>query len=466
MNNEAPLSCPYYNDRHVENITTGVNTYEFTIPANHETSEAIESNGYVLFRDLDDRFQMFQIKEIDEFSNLTDKTYEKTIYCEHIAIPELLGNPLRPASLNSYTAENALLYVLEGTGWTLGDMEYTDSKDYVIEDYTNCLEGLKSILELYEVEVQYEIVFQNGNVTKRLIHVHKEIGTKTMKRFSYSKDLMDVRRTENSENVVTALIGVGKGDSGGSRVTLNNYTEPVPSGYEKPSEVDWIGNNNALQIYGKNGKHIFGVYMSEASTKQAVFDETLKELKIRSKPEMKYEMKVVTLERIVGYEADKVRVGDTIVGDDYTFVPRLEVEARVLELTRSYTNPEDDAIVLGDYRPIKINHYDSIDKIQNLISKAEEKWNATSYKVEILSSDGLMFRNGTISTVLEARIYRGGVDITSTVDANYFQWTRKSNYPDADTAWNNTWAGGRKTINITGQDVNHRATFQCEVNLP
>lgn len=85
------------------------------------------------------------------------------------------------------------------------------------------------------------------------------------------------------------------------------------------------------------------------------------------------------------------------------------------------------------------------------------------YKVEIFSTQGVVFKNQQVSTILIARVYKGKVDVTDEIDANYFIWTRISDDPEADFLWNQSHAGGRKQLEITYQDVGNRATFSCEI---
>ena len=86
-----------------------------------------------------------------------------------------------------------------------------------------------------------------------------------------------------------------------------------------------------------------------------------------------------------------------------------------------------------------------------------------SYKLEIYSSDGLVFKNNQISTVLSAHVYKGKEEVTDRIDANCFRWTRKSNDALGDVAWNNAHYGGAKQIEITHEDVVGRATFRCDL---
>lgn len=384
LNNDTPFSCPYFDDVHDENIQTGEHTYTFSVPANHEGAEVLEESGYVVIRDLDSKFQMFKIIEIEE--NTTDSDNVKTITSEHIAVPELLGNIVRPATYNGRTIEQAVSLVLQNTGWNIGEVDFEGTKDVVFDDYITAKEALIQVVTLFEAEVQYEIVFENGEIKDRLVHVTKQRGTVTDVRFEYGVNLQDVTRTTNSENIVTALIGVGQGDTDGNRLTLVGYDpttdtqygkdeQGLPDGFEKPASADYVGSLDALQIYGKDGKHIFGVYQDDSSTNQAsLYQNTLAELKKRIQPEVTYTMKVATLERITGYEFEKVRVGDTIIVSDDTFKPRLLVEARVIELKRSYTAPENDEVTLGNYHELEVITLSSIEKIQAKITANEQKW--------------------------------------------------------------------------------------------
>jgi hypothetical protein len=88
-----------------------------------------------------------------------------------------------------------------------------------------------------------------------------------------------------------------------------------------------------------------------------------------------------------------------------------------------------------------------------------------AYHVEISSSQGLQFKNGIIETVLTARVYKGGVDVTESLDANAFRWMRMSDDSESDDVWNAEHFGGAKSVSITKNDILKRATFSCSVNL-
>lgn len=120
----------------------------------------------------------------------------------------------------------------------------------------------------------------------------------------------------------------------------------------------------------------------------------------------------------------------------------------------SYWNLESGEIVLN-VRSLKINAkevatQDDIDGIK-------------SWTVQIFSTNGGVFKNDQINTVLIARVYRGTEDITDTLDANRFRWTRVSEDSAADELWNTANFSGKKEISVTSDDVHQRATFNVTI---
>lgn len=88
-----------------------------------------------------------------------------------------------------------------------------------------------------------------------------------------------------------------------------------------------------------------------------------------------------------------------------------------------------------------------------------------AYRVEIFSTDGNVFKNGSVQTILQANLFKGDSDITDEIDANCFKWERVSEDNSGDIIWNAAHFGGTKTITVTKDDINKRATFSCSVEI-
>jgi len=86
----------------------------------------------------------------------------------------------------------------------------------------------------------------------------------------------------------------------------------------------------------------------------------------------------------------------------------------------------------------------------------------------IESTNGDVFKPGqTMSTVLLARSFRNGVEITNEIPESRFRWRRASFLPQPppndDATWNSNHVGGYKSIEVTAQDVYARATYFCDI---
>lgn len=106
-------------------------------------------------------------------------------------------------------------------------------------------------------------------------------------------------------------------------------------------------------------------------------------------------------------------------------------------------------------------------KILNVVSQTyvtpsyvDEKLN---YDIRIHSTNGEIFKNDNIETVLTAYVIRANQDISSKFNDNQFIWTRVSDDHDGDIVWNRQHIGGSRSINITSDDVTNKATFNCEL---
>lgn len=85
------------------------------------------------------------------------------------------------------------------------------------------------------------------------------------------------------------------------------------------------------------------------------------------------------------------------------------------------------------------------------------------HRVEILSTNGNIFKNGIIDTWIYAVVYKGDKDITAEVDAGRFRWSRVSSDPSSDEMWNAKHFGGTKEIRVTSDDVYKRSSFSCKI---
>lgn len=83
--------------------------------------------------------------------------------------------------------------------------------------------------------------------------------------------------------------------------------------------------------------------------------------------------------------------------------------------------------------------------------------------VKINSDSGVIFKNGQGVTTLTAQVFKGTEDITDTIQAANFKWTRNSGNPIADQHWNDSHAEGSKSIEVNGNEINSSTTFNVTI---
>ena len=121
----------------------------------------------------------------------------------------------------------------------------------------------------------------------------------------------------------------------------------------------------------------------------------------------------------------------------------------------SYWNLETGEVVLRAYA--------TTETVEETNSRIDEINEQKIYRLVISSSNGNIFKNGNIETTLTATVFSWDENITDTLDPNQFVWTRVSDDAEADKEWNDNHYGGSKSIEITKEDVNIRATFFCDL---
>ena len=121
----------------------------------------------------------------------------------------------------------------------------------------------------------------------------------------------------------------------------------------------------------------------------------------------------------------------------------------------SYWNLETGEVVLRAYA--------TTETVEETNSRIDEINEQKMYRLIISSSNGNIFKNGNIQTTLTATVFSWDENITDTLDPNQFIWTRVSDDAEADAEWNAAHYGGAKSIEITSNDVEVRATFFCDL---
>ena len=376
LSNELPSSIPFWEDMYVENIEDALSTYEFKCPA--DGTESIKGENYVAIQDLDGQLVLFKIRETPKYHDTDGKLY-KQVYAENAAL-ELLKTIVRPRSYSGATADQVLNDILQGTLWHAGTVEVTDVKNIEFTDYITATEAIQNIKDTYGGEIRYRVELSGGQISKRYIDIVQQRGQYTGKRFTYSKDIKSITRTEDTSELYTAIIGLGKADDNGVVPTITNetgtFTNKNGTVVTKYAGQDYIGDPDALARWSDDGQHLMGVLKTEETVPFVILQRAWDYLQQHVEPKLTYEVEVALLEQISGYEHEKVRIGDVIVVEDLSYEPSLVLEARIIEMGISKSDPSQNYVKLSNFVELEIQVEQQVKDLLNLIKQKENAWDS------------------------------------------------------------------------------------------
>lgn len=357
-NGDTSKVTPYFEDVHTEELETGAETFEFKTIANTKEGYYLQVGNYIAFRDEED-YKVFTITEVEEEH---EEVVYKRVYCEGVCL-ELLNDVLRPRNFASTNITNFMKSILADTSWTLGivDMAIVGVQSIDITDYVSVYKALQDyVIGTFECEIKFRIQIANHRIVGRYIDVYKQRGNVTKKRFEYGVNMTKVKRTVDTSELVTALIGVGNNGTTFKSVTAD----------DKPLNQDFIVDQDAFDRWNNNGKHIMGTYKHDTESPQELLLHTRKELKRRAIPKITYDLDVELL-------GDNVGLGDTVFVIDTDFSPQLLLSARVSVLEKSQTDGNSNKCKLANFKEVRSNITDDMREIANqLQGTIEDKINS------------------------------------------------------------------------------------------
>lgn len=329
----------------------------FEVPVDYKP-EIIKKAQFFGFQSRDRAFCLFRIAEKSYDIGLTIKGIDRAESDLHSFIIE----SKRPRG----TADQVLSGILEGTGYQLGNVDGLTRTGKMSFYYISVRQALVKIIESYACEFKIRYTFVENKIIGRYIDLYQSFGHFTGHQFEYGSNILDVTYEESSDDVVTALIGRGKGEQStdengeatggyGRRIQFKDVVWSTAKGdpVDKPAGQNYVTNETARNIYGlhQNGviKHRFGVYTNEDIEEPVeLLKATYNELQRLSVPIVTFKANLLDLANAI--EQD-VWIGDSvgIVRDQIG----IAFEARIHKLTIDKLDNNRSVAELGDYQTLQ-----------------------------------------------------------------------------------------------------------------
>lgn len=275
------------------------------------------------------------------------------------------------------TAKEMLQQILSATRFSVGYVADT-GKQSTNFYYTTVLASLQSVVNLFDLEVTFDVVFDpiDNQVKKRMVNLYQQQGARTGRRFEYGDKLLSVTQEQSSDELVTALVGRG------SSVQVSEGTDGSPDGYsrkitfadvvwkksagnplDKPAGQEYLEDPAATAVYGfSDGKPRIGfVEFDKIDDKNLLIKATYDKLQELKRPK-------------VSFKASVTDVGSLALGDTVAIIRhdlKIEYLTRVYKVTHDLLNAQNNTIELGDdFQAASITS--TISAVQDTVQSAKD----------------------------------------------------------------------------------------------
>lgn len=350
---ELPEGLTIVDDVKIDEVDTGVATFECSIAFDAETRESAEkytSVGNYLLRSYNGENGFFTI--ID--SELDTKAQEIQIYAEDAGLDLLNEICVAYEADKDYPISHYIEKFAYDSGFVIGINEASDlSRKLKWEGESTAAERLASVATQFDnCEISYSFEIKGLTVVKKYINIYKERGSETGVQLRLNKEVDRITEKKSIANLATALKvtgGTPEADAEGETVadpkpiTLDGYTYDdgdifLEGTYLKSRSAHAIWSRYLAEDGDYTG-HIMRTFTYNTTSQSELCSRAVAELKKISQVEVNYEAEVHEL-------PEHIRIGDRVCIIDDT--GEIYVSTRILKLEESATN-ESRKATFGEF---------------------------------------------------------------------------------------------------------------------
>ena len=432
-----------YDDLFEQDLDTGIGIYEFKVDKTHESIKNVSIGCYLFVVD-GDLTRCFEITRIEEDHNT------KTITAEDAGL-DLLGETVPP--FKSDESQNLSYYVSKfifDSGWELGINEVSDLKRKLeFEQYDTTTKRLRDLAKQFDAEIIYSVEMLHDKPHRKLINFYKKYNSNKIIRLEYGKNIKNIKKTSNIENLATALRVVGA-----EGLTLEGY-EYHNDRFKLGSDgtiYDTVENERWKRNNASSGGYIVANYESTAKTKERLLEEGIKQLKKRAYPEVNYDIDLDLID-------SNIFIGQSAEMIDSEFMPPIAFSARIVSIKRSFSDKKIGSVRISNVESSEVLMNEKLQRLSQLVKERVFDSTAVPFELDIKSTSGTVFQNSNIETKLIATVSKLGTNMTNRFN---YRWIRESKYGTEDNTWNSHHESSSNELTIGVNDVDREANFICE----
>lgn len=472
INSGTPKGMALLRDSWKGQLTDGYTTLEFDVPTTHEDSKHLVTGAFVVYTDNVEGYELFRVVKATTPSG---DDIVKTIMCETAATQDLAASHVDDKSFSGVNLATIVQYLLGFTRWQLGECFYNELVTIEFKDYPTVLEAIRTLVTQIGGEIEFKVIFDRRslNISQMVVNIYEKRGTDSGVSFEYRRNLRGLRKIEDGNKVVTAMIGIAsQQDANGNKIRLSNAQKALPEGFEVVGEK--IVDLNALAEYGNNGQNIEEKFIDQNATNSVeLLDNTFNALLKVNKPIVSWEAEALFLEQVKGYDHTTSSIGDYVLIKDFTSSPAQFLKCRILNKEKSVTNPLNGSVVFGEYQIIEVLPIEDVERLKQTLSLKEQQWNqaiedaknakddaAAANKKPVVQVLGVeQFNNGVGSNLYKAAVFIQGQEVDLDGTQYFYLWQM---YDNTNIKIEGYERSG-KTLTLSATEFNKRTRLECIV---
>ena len=385
-----------------------------TIGASALYSDKLEGAAFIGHRDIDDSniFHQYKVTSVKSEDGIIDVDGVHTFFDDMKADGYIQDR--RPSEM---ATAGALALILEGSRWSVGTVQSTHSGSASFY-YVSRLAAFWEFLETWNVEFRLRMTYSDGKVIGRYVDIYDKLSDDYGKWFEYGDKLIKVSKTEDRQEVYSALLGRGKGEETdiggyGRKINFADIEWTIANGdpVDKPLGQEYVEIPSATELYGYEGTkpRIGMVDFPEITDKVQLLEAT-------------YQAALEACRPLAEFSATAIETGLSELGETVAIIRddlNIRYKTRIFKVRRNFLDQKDKQFDFGD----KITGSVGLSNVQikNSIKKQEQQ---TISWLEVVNAAMMsMFWNEdgynyTFSAVNDYNLPGGFYSFNAPIDSN------------------------------------------------
>lgn len=470
LSNENPLTPDFKNDKFHRYLAQGASTFDFTVNKRkngvlQDYMKHLNEHAYFSFKYEEEDF-LFDSVIVEENDD------EVTFNCLTLNL-EMRNEEVK--KLENSTSHNIQWYfdkmgLINFAQIKLGKNEVSDYTRVIKYDSEDTkLSRLISVIQNFDAEFEFVTTLKrDGSLDNITLNLYKKNDGADIQGvgqnrndviLTFGENVTGVSRKVDKSQIFNSIFVTGKDglnwkDKSWSVKNAEGVEEFYKRAGESYAKAPLSAQMFTSQIQSTKGD----IYTNknketEYTSHEAMWGYALSELRKNAYPLVEYEVQATSGVTVSSMgDGTPLHIGDTVRIQDMNFMDSngdvgLFLSARVSELEISFTNPTNNKITFSNYIKLKSEVSDDLlDRMQSIIDQN------TPYRSEIMTTNGIQFKNGTGTTDLSAHIFKGA-DAVETI-ADTYTWFRDGT-PMAQT----------QAITVSAASVPEKAVYSYEAKI-